>query len=109
MNFQLVNVNCPNSIGNTCVFTAFQATDSITNLHVALDRYRDQLTEVQETKWRLESTTVLSLIFMFALKSVKKRSESSCVGTTSRIYGITGATGMFTKFLTRPPFESKHM
>ena len=54
MNFQLVNVNCPNSIHNTCVFTAFQAPDTITNLHVVLDHYKDQLTNLQKTKWRLD-------------------------------------------------------
>ncbi|KAL5500756.1 hypothetical protein EMCRGX_G012356 [Ephydatia muelleri] len=42
MNFQIVNVPTPNSIHNTCVFCCFAATDSVTNLHSALDRYRDQ-------------------------------------------------------------------
>ncbi|KAL5500755.1 hypothetical protein EMCRGX_G012355 [Ephydatia muelleri] len=42
MNLQIVNVPTPNSIHNTCVFCCFAATDSVTNLHSALDRYRDQ-------------------------------------------------------------------
>ena len=39
MNLQIVNVSCPiiYSIANTCIFTAFQAPDTVTNLHVALD------------------------------------------------------------------------
>ena len=54
MNFQIVNVKCPNSVGNTCVFSVFQAPDSITNLHIALDRYKKQLDELQQTQWRLD-------------------------------------------------------
>ena len=38
MNFQIVNKPSPNSVANTCIFAAFQAQDTITNLHVALDR-----------------------------------------------------------------------
>ena len=52
MNFQIVNVQCPNSVGNTCVFVAFQAPDSLTNLHVALDRYKEQLDVLQHTQWK---------------------------------------------------------
>ena len=62
MNFQIVNVNCPNSINNTCVFTAFQAPDTITNMHVALDRYKDQLTDLQKTKWRLDRIIIMLLL-----------------------------------------------
>lgn len=54
MNFQIVNVPCPNSIHNTCVFSAFQAPDTITNLHVALDRYKESLADLNKIKWRLE-------------------------------------------------------
>ena len=58
MNFQIVNVPHPNSVHNTCVFAVFAASDSITNLHVALDRYKDQLTALQKTQWRLELNIV---------------------------------------------------
>ena len=54
LNFQIVNVPYPNSVNNTCVFTAFVASDLVTNLHVALDRYKDQVTALQKTQWRLE-------------------------------------------------------
>ena len=54
MNFQIVNIPSPNSIHNTCVFSAFQAPDTITNLYVALDRYKDSLADLNKTKWRLE-------------------------------------------------------
>ncbi len=52
MNFQLLNVPHPNSVTNTCVFSAFQASDTVTNLHVALDRYSDQVQELQSVKWK---------------------------------------------------------
>ena len=52
MNFQLLHVINPNSIHNTCVFLAFQAGDSIFNLNVALDRYKDQVEDLQESAWK---------------------------------------------------------
>ena len=51
MNFQIMNVPNPNSKHNTCVFAIFKAGDSKTNLHVALDQYRDQVVELQGMKW----------------------------------------------------------
>ena len=52
MNFQILNVENPNSVNNTYVFTAFMASDTVFNLHVALDRYKDQIEELQRTKWQ---------------------------------------------------------
>ena len=52
MNFQIVDVAAPNSVHNTCVFSCFEAADSITNLHCALDRFRSQIDHLQEMKWR---------------------------------------------------------
>ena len=49
MNFQIVNVPAPNSVHNTCVFSCFEAGD---NLHIALDRYKDQVAHLQGMKWR---------------------------------------------------------
>ena len=54
MNFQVVNVPHPNNIHNTCVFAGFEASDSVTNLHVALDRYKDQFKDLHKARWRLE-------------------------------------------------------
>ena len=53
MNFQIVNVKSPNSVSNICAFTAFQAADALTNLHVALDHYKEQLDDLQMSQWRL--------------------------------------------------------
>eukprot|EP00731_Ephydatia_muelleri_P002310 Em0001g2310a len=52
MNFQIVNVAAPNSVHNTCVFCCFEADDTVTNLHIALDRYKDQVSHLQGMQWR---------------------------------------------------------
>eukprot|EP00731_Ephydatia_muelleri_P007956 Em0004g294a len=52
MNFQIVNVAAPNSVHNTCVFCCFEADDTVTNLHIALDRYKDQVAHLQGMQWR---------------------------------------------------------
>ena len=50
--FQIVNVSKPNSIRNSCVFAVFEATDSSVNLHLALDQYRQSISELQKAQWR---------------------------------------------------------
>lgn len=52
MNFQVVNTQHPNSIRNTCVFTAFEAPDSKTNLHITLERYQGPVSLLQNTTWK---------------------------------------------------------
>ena len=52
MSFQICNDPHPNCIENTCVFAAFQASDSAVNLHIALDRFKDQVNNLNGTKWR---------------------------------------------------------
>lgn len=52
MNFQIVNVPNPNSIQNTCVFAAFEAHDSTTNLHITLERYQGPVSLLQSSTWR---------------------------------------------------------
>ena len=49
MNFQIVNTPTPNAIHNTCVFSCFEAGDSLTNLHISLDRYKDDVEYLQGT------------------------------------------------------------
>ena len=53
--FQIVNVDHPNLVHNTCVFTAFQAPDTVFNLQVALDRYVQQVDDLQKSQWRLNN------------------------------------------------------
>ena len=52
MSLQLANVPHPNSIHNTFVFCCFQAGDSVTNLHVALDSYRKQVDDLSAMTWQ---------------------------------------------------------
>ena len=52
MSFQICNLRAPNSVKNTCIFAAFQAGDTITNLHVALDRYQEQVNRIESLTWR---------------------------------------------------------
>ena len=52
MNFQIINVAAPNSVHNTCVFCCYEASDTVTNLHIALDCYKDQITHLQGMKCR---------------------------------------------------------
>ena len=46
-NLQLCNVLHPNSQKNTCLVSMFTAGDTITNLHTALDMYREHIQELQ--------------------------------------------------------------
>ncbi|KAL5486676.1 hypothetical protein EMCRGX_G019187 [Ephydatia muelleri] len=39
MAFQIINTPNPNAVHSTCVFSCFEAKDSTTNLHIALDRF----------------------------------------------------------------------
>ena len=52
MSLQVVNTPHPNSVQNTCVFAAFEASDSVTNLKVALARYHEQVNRLQNESWR---------------------------------------------------------
>ena len=49
MNFQIVNVVVPNSVHNmyTCVYCCFEAGETVTNLNIDLDRYKDQVAHLQ--------------------------------------------------------------
>ena len=57
MNVQVVNVNNPNSIKNTSLFAVFEGDDTTTNLHTALDPYKEQVSEMQGMDWGLVSHT----------------------------------------------------
>ena len=54
MTFQIVNVATPNSVHNTCVFSCFAAGDSVTNLHVALYLFKDQVEHLHGMKVEVE-------------------------------------------------------
>ena len=49
---QVVIVEKPNSVKNSCVFSVFEAPDSSVNLHLALDQYQQQISDLQTAKGR---------------------------------------------------------
>ena len=48
ISFQLGNVHVarPNAVENTCVFAVFNASDTSANLHLALQRYREPVSNL---------------------------------------------------------------
>ena len=52
MALQVCNTHTSNGSRNTFVFSLFEAGDSPTNLHIALDRYRHQFEEISATVWK---------------------------------------------------------
>ena len=52
MALQVCNTHMSNASRNTFVFSLFQAGDSPTNLHIALDRHRHQFQEISATVWK---------------------------------------------------------
>ena len=49
-NLQLCNTIAPNSMKNTALLSVFKAGDITTNLHTALDMYREHVKEAQGMK-----------------------------------------------------------
>ncbi|KAL5502912.1 hypothetical protein EMCRGX_G009770 [Ephydatia muelleri] len=80
MNFQIVNVAAPNSVHNTCVFCCFEADDTVTNLHIALDCYKDQVAHLQGMQWR-QYTIKLFMCGDYEF--------------ITRMYGLSGASGCY--------------
>lgn len=54
MCFQICNTETPNS---PCVFSIFEAPDTYTNLWIALDRFRDQIPDLETHTWRYTTKT----------------------------------------------------
>ena len=55
MSFQVLNVPQPNSPENTCIFSAFEAEDSMANLCIALRQFTEQVDYLQTYKWRYDA------------------------------------------------------
>ena len=49
---QIVNTKKPNSIKNSSVFAVFEGPDSSTNLHIALSRFQEQVSDIQRSNWK---------------------------------------------------------
>ena len=49
---QIVNVEKPDSVRNSCFFALFEAPDSAVNLHLALDQFQKDIGDLQKEKRR---------------------------------------------------------
>ena len=52
MAIQIVNVLHPNSPNNTCVFSIFEAPDSVVNLSVMANRFSEQVNALESMNWK---------------------------------------------------------
>ena len=52
MAFQIANQPHPNSADHTVVFACLEADDNLPNMHIALDTYRQVVSELHGMKWR---------------------------------------------------------
>ncbi len=52
MAVQIINVQKPNSPNNTCVFSIFDAPDSVTNLTVMAHRFQAHMNTLQSRQWK---------------------------------------------------------
>ena len=52
MMLQVGNVPTPNSLSNTVVVCAFEASDAIYNIGIGLLRFKDQVDELLQSPWR---------------------------------------------------------
>lgn len=86
MSFQVVNVDNPNSIDNTCVFCLYEGKDTRTNLRLCLERYKAQIDMLQKVIWNKKTIRV----FMFG------DYQFLCY-----MYGLSGPSGYYNSFLTR--------
>lgn len=52
LSYQIVNVRHPNSPNNTCVFSIFEAKDSLVNLKVTADMFGEEINSLEARTWR---------------------------------------------------------
>jgi hypothetical protein len=52
MSFQIVNTQAPNSTNNTRLFSAFEASDSVTSLKVIGDKYGEEIGKLENHIWK---------------------------------------------------------
>jgi hypothetical protein len=53
LSFEIGNLETPNACQNSILFSVFKAPDTPSNLHLALDRYKEDIDELQQSTWRL--------------------------------------------------------
>ena len=96
MNFQILNVPAPNSVHNTCVFSCFEAGDSVTHLHSVLNYFKDQVKQLQVMEWRYINASVDCnkelQVFAYRLHTIKVFMAGD-YEFLSTMYGLSGASG----------------
>ena len=98
--FQHLNVECPNSPDNTCVFALFEAPDSYTNLRICFERYKKDIDELQSRTWRygiIYTASVHVINYMVILFNRGKKVRIFLCGDYEflcRLYGLSGASGL---------------
>ena len=60
MSFQIANVESPSAPENTCVFCLFEAPDTVTNLSIALERYKEEIENIQHKIWKYAQSCMLA-------------------------------------------------
>ena len=53
MSFQVANVDNPNHKDNTVVFSIFEVKDHRANIKLALEHFKIQIKELQESTWHI--------------------------------------------------------
>ena len=61
MSIQLVNISHPKVAKNTSLRFIYEAGDSQSNLHVALEQYQEDIVIIQGMKWRYVSLLQYSI------------------------------------------------
>ena len=79
MTYQIANVNNPNKLDNTVIFSIFEAKDTRANLRLCLERFRAHIAKLQTLTW---SDSKKFRLFMFGDYEF-----------LSSMYGISGAAG----------------
>ena len=89
MSFQIINSKAPNYPSNTCVFSIFKASDSVTNLKVIGDKFWEEIGSLQNHTWNITP------INCNAYNSGKKMKVFICKDYEfeTRFSGISGASG----------------
>ena len=94
-NLQLVNTHKPNSLKGTSLISLVRAGDSTTNLHIALDMYREQVKELQGMVVKYGKQNSAKNISLYVLRGrTIKVFMSGDYEFLCRIYGLSGASGM---------------
>ncbi len=97
MCFQICNVPHPNSPANTCAFCVFEAPDSFTNLKVGLQRFQDQVDNLQNRKWRYKLNTTQIVIMLWCVRVYRGKTIrvflSGDYEFLCNIFGLSGASG----------------